>query len=80
MKELFINNGKAYIVLRKIPHHNVTDKQGTIISDMFNGWKEFLGADHVLRTSTHFLYCETIPDVEWEETIEETQELENKTN
>jgi hypothetical protein len=47
---------------------------------MFNGWKEFLGADHVLRTSTHFLYCETIPDVEWEEVIEETQELENKTN
>lgn len=77
MKELFINNGTAYIVIRKISHHNVTNKQGIVLSDMFNGWKEFLKADHVLKTSTHFLYCETIPDVEWEEVIEKTQEVEN---
>ena len=77
MKELFINNGNAYVVLRKIPHYNVMNKQGSIISDEFNGWKEYLGADHVLKTSTHFLYCETIQDAEWEDIIEDTQELEN---
>jgi hypothetical protein len=67
MKQIFYNNGKAYIVLRAIPHHNLVTRDGSVISELFNGWKEYLGADHVLRTSTDFLYCETIPDVEWEE-------------
>jgi hypothetical protein len=25
-----------------------------------------VGADHVLRTQTHFMFCETIPDVDFE--------------
>lgn len=78
MKELFFNGDKAYIILRKIPHHNVTDRNGNIVSEKFNAWKEYLGADHVLRNTTHFLYCETIPDVEFEEIVEETEELETK--
>lgn len=73
MKELYFNNGKCYLILRKIPHHNVSDKTGKIISEMFNAWKEWLGADHVLKTSTHFLYCETVPDVEWEDIIKEDE-------
>ena len=76
MKELFLNNGNAYIVLRKIPHHNVMNKNGTIIPEAFNGWKEYLGADHVLKTSNHFLYCETIKDAEFEEIVEEEKETE----
>ena len=72
MKELFFNGDKAYIILRKIPHHNVCDKSGNIISELFNGWKDYVGADHVLRTATDFLYCETIPDIEFEEIIEES--------
>ncbi len=67
MKELFYNNGTAYIILRKIPHHSVSDKKGNIVPELFNAWKEYLGADHVLRNTTHFLYCETIPEVEFEE-------------
>ena len=71
MREIFYNNDKAYIVLRKLPHHNLMDKQGRVNSELFNAWKEWLRADHVLKTQTHFLYCETIPDVEWEEVAEE---------
>ena len=79
MKELFFNGDKAYIILRKISHHNVTDRGGNIESEKFNAWKEYLGADHVLKNSTHFLYCVTIPDVEFEEIIEETEETEEET-
>lgn len=67
MKQIFYNNGKAYVVLRSIPHHNLVNRDGNVISDLFNGWREHLGADHVLRNNTDFLFCETIPDIEWEE-------------
>lgn len=67
MKELFFNNGKAYVVLRRISHHNVMNRDGTVIKEAFNAWKEWLGANHVLRTQTHFLYCTTVDDVEWED-------------
>jgi len=74
MKQLYRHNDKVYVILRKLPHHNVSDKQGNIISELFNAWKEHLGADHVLRDSTHFMFCETVPDVEWEEIVEEVTE------
>jgi hypothetical protein len=32
-------------------------------------YRDWVGADHVLRTATHFLFCETVPTVEFE-TIE----------
>jgi hypothetical protein len=71
MKEIYFHNGKAYIILRRVSAHNVSDRQGNIISELFNAWKEHLGADHVLKNSTHFMYCETIPDIEWEEVTED---------
>jgi len=67
MKQLYRHNDKVYLILRRLAHHNVSDKHGNIIPEMFNAWKQFLGADHVLRDSTHFIYCETVPDVEFEE-------------
>ena len=67
MKKLFPHNDKLYVVIRELPHHNVLDKDGKVISWIFNGWKEHLGADHVLKTQTHFLYCETVQDISWED-------------
>lgn len=69
MKEIYFHNSKAYLILRRVLIHNVSDKQGNIISELFNAWKEHLGADHVLKNSTHFMYCESIPDIAWEEVI-----------
>lgn len=67
MRKLFAHNGKLYQIIRELPHHNVSDKEGKIIPWLFNGWKEHLGADHVLKTQTHYLYCETVPDIPWED-------------
>jgi hypothetical protein len=30
-------------------------------------YRDWLGADHVLRDQTHYIFCETIDDVEFEE-------------
>jgi hypothetical protein len=66
MKELMRNNDKVYVVLRRVPLHNIITKNGAILADAFNAWKEVTGADHVLKNSTHFIFCETVVDVEWE--------------
>jgi hypothetical protein len=29
-------------------------------------YRDWVGADHVLRTPTHFLFCETIQEAEFE--------------
>jgi len=70
MKTLYRHNDKVYVILRRIPQHNIKNKEGKIIPELFHGWKEYLGADHVLQDTTHFMFCETVKDVEWEEANE----------
>jgi len=72
MKELFYNGGEVYVILRRIPQHNILDKNGRVIPQAFNAWKGWLGADKVLKTQTHFLFCETVQSVEWEELVTQT--------
>ena len=66
-KKQYAHNGNLYLIIREIPLHNFTRKDGSIIPEVFNGWKEHLGADHVLKTQTHFLFCEKVQDIEWED-------------
>jgi hypothetical protein len=67
MKELFFNGGEVYLIIRRIPIHNFTKRDGSVIPEIFNGWKQYLGADKVLKTQTHFLFCETVEEPVWEE-------------
>ena len=66
-KKPYEHNGNLYLIIREMPLHNFTRKDGSIIPEVFNGWKEYLGAEHVLKTKTHFLFCEKVQDVEWED-------------
>jgi hypothetical protein len=65
--QVYIHNENAYIVLRRKPIYAFSktfDAEPDMESvQMFMKW---CGADHVLRDSTHFLFCETIEDVEHE--------------
>jgi hypothetical protein len=36
-------------------------------NELLKLWKEHEGADHILKTDTHFLLCETIKEPEWVE-------------
>jgi hypothetical protein len=67
VRTLEVYNGNLYIVIRKIPIHNFKRKHSDqIVAEAFNGWKEHLEADHVLKTDTHFVFCQVPQDVEWE--------------
>jgi hypothetical protein len=56
--------------LRKLNLSYIIDRHNNINEELLKIWKEGVGADHVLKTNTHFLLCETITEPEWSE-IEE---------
>ena len=59
-KKLFNHQGNIYMVLREIPFHNF--KVGGM--DKVKAWRDYLGADHVLKSQTHYMFCETIQEAE----------------
>jgi hypothetical protein len=71
MKKLYFYNDNVYLVLRDIPASYFFNKQGELNRELLNTWKEYLGADHILKTENRFLICETVPEPEWNEVIDE---------
>lgn len=62
LKTLYRNEDKLYEIIREIPIHNFYRKDGTMVTEYFNGWKNYLNADHVLKTPTHFIFCIMVTD------------------
>ena len=67
MKQLFFYNDNVYLILRKLNLSYIIDKNNNINNELLKLWKEHENADHVLKTDTHFLLCETIKEPEWVE-------------
>jgi hypothetical protein len=67
MKEIYTHGGKAYIILRRIPIDRFNISENLLNMDKVKIFRDWCGADHVLRDNTHFMFCESIEDVEWEE-------------
>lgn len=67
MRPVYKHGDAAYIILRQKPIHHfaktIEDQPNMEYVQQFMQW---CGADHVLRSQTHFMFCETIPDVEFE--------------
>ena len=59
-QRLYKHHDILYVVLREI---RLTRFEGMDM-EVVKEFRDFLGADHVLRTQTHFLFCETIQDAE----------------
>lgn len=58
-------NDQAYVVKRETPIHMfVKKKENTINMELLQSYRDYLGCDHVLRSQTHFLMCETIAEAE----------------
>ena len=58
-------NDKAYIVKREVSVSTFEVKeQNRLNMELLQAYRDYLGCDHVLRTPTHFLMCETIPEAE----------------
>jgi hypothetical protein len=68
MTPLYYHNNEAYIVKRSVLMHHfastLNDQPNMEYVQIFRDW---VGADHVLRTPTHFLFCETVQSIEFEE-------------
>jgi hypothetical protein len=71
MKGLYFYNGNVYLVLRNISASYFFNKQGELNRELLNAWKEYLNADHILKTDNRFLFCETVPEPEWNEITNE---------
>lgn len=66
LAQIYYRNGNAYLIKRKIPVHNF-EKNEQLDLDFVKMWRDYLDCDHVLRDQTHFIFVETIQDVDYEE-------------
>ena len=58
-----------------IPISYFFSKEGELKRDLLHLWRDGLGADHILKTESHFLLCETIKEPEWEEIYEQEESI-----
>lgn len=70
-RELFKHNDKLYIIKAKSPISSFIDKTGKLHLDFVKGMQNFFKCDHTLKTETHFLFVETIEEIEFEELCHE---------
>ena len=62
-------NDRGFVVKREMPVHRFEVKGSNRLNmELCQAYRDYLGCDHVLRTKTHFLFCETIEDavLDWE--------------
>ena len=62
INKLIKHNDTWYKQLRYIKEATVRKKTGEISMDGLAAWRDYCGADHVLRDQTGFILCETIED------------------
>ena len=61
-------NDRGYLVKRTIPVNRFEVKGSNRLNmELCQAFRDYLGCDHVLRTQTEFLFCETIEDAVEEE-------------
>jgi hypothetical protein len=68
MRPVYKHNESAYVVLQEkaIHHFAKTMDDPNPNMEYVQMYMKWLGADHVLKTQSHFLFCETIPDIDFE--------------
>ena len=60
----YVNN-QAYVVKQEVNVNAFSIKgKNELNMNLVQAYRDWKGCDHVLRTQTHFLFCETIKDAE----------------
>lgn len=68
MKSVYKHGDAAYVVLeQKLISHFAPRLGEQPNMEYVQMWMQWRGADHVLRSDTHFMFCETIQDAEYDE-------------
>lgn len=70
-KRFYTHNDKLFLVLKEVHEDKIKNKDGSPNLDALKAWRDWIGADHVLRISHSYLLCETIQDLKFEEITEE---------
>ena len=77
MKTVYKHGDAAYIILKQKPISHFARKLGELPNmDYVKIYMEWVQADHVLRSETHFMFCETIQEAE----IIEDEHVTDNTN
>lgn len=77
MRTIYKHGDAAYIILKQKPISHFTRKIGEQPDmEYVKLYMEWVRADHVLRSETHFMFCETIQEAE----IIEDEHDTNNTN
>ena len=66
MRPIYMHGENAYVVKRKAAEHFCTHGNEPNM-EYLKEYRDWVGADHVLRDQTHFIFCETVQDIEWED-------------
>lgn len=67
VRPVYKHNDAAYIVITQKSISSFAAKLDEEPNMQYvQEYMKWCGADHVLRTQTHFMFCETIPDVDFE--------------
>ena len=65
MRSVYKHGDAAYIILKQKPISHFARKLGELPNmDYVKIYMEWVQADHVLRSETHFMFCETIQEAE----------------
>lgn len=75
-KRFYTHKDKLYLVLKEVLDYKVKGKDGNPNLDLLKAWRDWVGADHVLRVSHSYLLCETVQELEFEEINKEVLEYE----
>ena len=70
-KGFYRHNDRLFIILKEINKDIIKGKDGKANLDLLKGWRDWVGADHVLRVNDSYLLCETVKELEFEEIIKE---------
>ena len=64
-------NDQAYVVKRELPITKFEIKGASKLNmELVQAYRDWQGCDQVLRSQTHFMFCETIKEVEEEDNWE----------
>jgi len=50
------------VVVRYLAEHNVRNSDGSVNLKVLEAWRDYVGADHVLRDANGYMLCETVQD------------------
>lgn len=78
MNRILISGDSAYVILRTMPIHKFGKEEPDL--EKVKLYRDWVKADHVLKSATDFIFCETIKEAEiieeiiLDKTTEETAE------